>query len=146
MRLQIGRRADLALKVLRLLAAEQRGWSATQLATAVWTTPRFVEDALRSFERNGWAEFALDGWHYSGTRDGPSLLEVIEAMEGPLRSDRCVLREDKSCGWISGEPTCALHEAWQRVHLSLYEQLTRIAAVPMATAEPLGMPLPTGQG
>jgi DNA-binding IscR family transcriptional regulator len=153
MRLQIGRRADLGLKVLRLLAGERRGWSAPQLATAVWTTPRFVEDALRCFEQRRWVTLATDGWQYAGSPDGPTLLDVIEAMEGPLRLDRCVLREDKPCGWVSGEPTCALHEAWLRIHVSISEQLTAIAAVPMAAAELPGiaaelpgMQLSTGRG
>ncbi len=143
MRLQIGRRADLGLKVLRLLAAERRAWSASQLATSVWTTPRFVEDALRCFEQRSWVARGADGWRYAGTPDSPTLLDVIEAMEGALRADTCVLRQDKSCGWISGEPTCALHEAWQRVHLALSEQLTAIPAVPIPAA-PIAAPASTG--
>lgn len=48
-----------------------------------------------------------------------TLLAVIEAAEGPLRSDRCVLRGGP-CDW---EGACPLHEAWTDARLALAERL-----------------------
>jgi Rrf2 family iron-sulfur cluster assembly transcriptional regulator len=39
-----------------------------------------------------------------------SLLEVVEAAEGPLRPERCTLR-DGPCRW---DDVCALHPAWDQ--------------------------------
>ncbi|HLI44019.1 MAG TPA: Rrf2 family transcriptional regulator [Acidimicrobiales bacterium] len=48
-----------------------------------------------------------------------SLLEVIEAAEGPLRSERCALG-DGPCRW---EQVCPLHETWGAATSALRETL-----------------------
>ncbi len=128
MRLQIGRNCDLAIKALRHLAADSEPWGTEALADRVSTTPGFLGPVLASFERTGWVESTLGGYRYAAS-PAPSLLEVIEAIEGPTRRDACVLHEGKPCGVASGEPFCALHEAWQQAHQVLIEHLGATAAV-----------------
>ncbi|MHB8244219.1 MAG: RrF2 family transcriptional regulator [Acidimicrobiales bacterium] len=48
-----------------------------------------------------------------------SVLEVIEAGEGPLRSERCALG-DGPCRW---EAVCPLHETWSQATVALRELL-----------------------
>lgn len=50
-----------------------------------------------------------------------SLLEVVEAGEGPLRSQRCALGEGP-CRW---EQVCPLHETWGAATAALRETLAR---------------------
>ncbi|MHB1986561.1 MAG: RrF2 family transcriptional regulator [Acidimicrobiales bacterium] len=50
-----------------------------------------------------------------------SVLEVIEAGEGPLRSERCALG-DGPCRW---EAVCPLHETWSHATVALRELLSR---------------------
>lgn len=56
-----------------------------------------------------------------------SLLEVVEAGEGPLRSERCALGEGP-CRW---EQVCPLHETWGAAAAALRETLakTNLAAI-----------------
>ena len=56
-----------------------------------------------------------------------SLLEVVEAAEGPLRPERCTLRGGP-CHW---QQMCAVHPAWEAATQALRQALaaTSLAAV-----------------
>jgi Rrf2 family protein len=117
MRLAINVRTDLGLKALRILAREPRVWTASALAEKVSTTPLFIKEAMGAFVRAGWVYSGpgpSGGYLYASPSSSPSLLEVIEAIEGPTAPDLCVLREGQRCGLISGRPLCELHEGWVR--------------------------------
>ena len=60
-----------------------------------------------------------------------SLLEVIEAGEGPLRSERCALGEGP-CRW---ESVCPLHETWGTVTGALRETLARTSLAEIAARD-----------
>jgi Rrf2 family transcriptional regulator, iron-sulfur cluster assembly transcription factor len=49
-----------------------------------------------------------------------SLLNIVEAAEGPARFDRCVLR-DGPCDW---EETCPVHDTWSRTQDAIIKELT----------------------
>ncbi|MFZ0013391.1 MAG: Rrf2 family transcriptional regulator [Acidimicrobiia bacterium] len=48
-----------------------------------------------------------------------SLLDIVEAAEGPATFDHCVLR-DGPCDW---ETTCPVHDAWARTQEALIREL-----------------------
>ena len=48
-----------------------------------------------------------------------SVLDVIEAIEGPVDTGRCVL-EDRACAQAG---TCALHRPWSRARAHLLDDL-----------------------
>ncbi|HVB00509.1 MAG TPA: Rrf2 family transcriptional regulator [Acidimicrobiales bacterium] len=60
-----------------------------------------------------------------------SLLEVIEAGEGPLRSERCALGEGP-CRW---ESVCPLHETWQAATGVLRERLAKTSLAQIASVD-----------
>ncbi len=61
-----------------------------------------------------------DGGYLLARKPGSiSLLEVVEAGEGPLRPDRCTLG-DGPCRW---ERVCPLHETWSAATDALRDQL-----------------------
>ncbi len=60
-----------------------------------------------------------------------SLLEVIEAGEGPLRSERCALGEGP-CRW---ESVCPLHETWGTVTGALRETLAKTSLAEIAARD-----------
>lgn len=70
---------------------------------------------------------------YEIARDPGSItvLEVIEAAEGPLESPRCVLRGGP-CDWSE---TCPLHEAWGRARDALATELGRTTLAELAVAD-----------
>ena len=99
MRLEITRRSDLATRALLELARTGERTKASVLAEAVGTTPGFLSQAMTPLVARGWA----------GSEPGPTggytalvdpadltVLEVIEAVEGPTDTGRCVL-EDRAC-------------------------------------------------
>jgi Rrf2 family transcriptional regulator, iron-sulfur cluster assembly transcription factor len=58
------------------------------------------------------------GYRLLRSPDDVSLLELVEAGEGPLRTERCTLRGGP-CHW---ENVCPVHSVWQEA----YEALARV--------------------
>ncbi len=140
MRLSLSVRTDLGLKALRLLADERRVWTATALAQSVGTSPDEIRRGMGAFVGAGWvvsSSGASGGYLYAQPATPPSLLQVIEAVEGPTAPDACVLHEGKRCGLISSEPLCELHEGWLRARAVLVEEHE---AAPALHATPLAQP------
>ena len=57
-----------------------------------------------------------------------SLLDIVEAAEGPATFDHCVLR-DGPCDW---EETCPVHDTWARAEDALVRELTSTSLAEMA--------------
>lgn len=57
-----------------------------------------------------------------------SVLEVVEAAEGPLRAERCALG-DGPCRW---DAVCPLHETWTAATVSLRDLLARTTLAELA--------------
>ncbi len=60
-----------------------------------------------------------------------SLLEVVEAAEGPVTLDRCVLRGGP-CGWIDA---CPLHSVWTKAQQALIDALARVTFADLAVVD-----------
>lgn len=142
MRLEITRRADLATRGLVALAAAGRRMKAAELAEVLGTTPGFVPQILHPLVAEGWV----------GSEPGPtggyvgltplaeiSVLEVIEAVEGPTVDGRCVL-VDRPCAEAG---TCALHHPWASARAELLAELgrSRLCDLPGAGSSPAPAPV-----
>jgi Rrf2 family protein len=62
-----------------------------------------------------------------------SVLEVVEAAEGPLRADRCALGSGP-CHW---EAVCPMHETWMTATASLREVLADVTLAELAERDRL---------
>jgi Rrf2 family protein len=129
-RLELTRKTDLALRVLRTLVASDTLHKGAELAEALGTSAGFLAQVVSPLTRAGWVR-SVPGPRggYRATEAGAvvSVLQLVEAVEGPVEADRCVLRE-QSC------PTavpCALHDAWMPARDALVE---RLAATPVTAA------------
>lgn len=138
MRLEVSRKADLATRTLLELARSGRRSKSAELATAVGTTPGYLSQVIAPLASHGWVQSVpgpTGGYAATVNLDDLSVLEVIEAVEGPTDTGRCVL-EDRPCGL--GD-TCALHVPWTRARTSLLAELAETPlsslAEPPATAE-----------
>lgn len=123
MRLELTRRTDLATRALLDLASRGTRSKAADLAERIGTTPGFLSQALAPLVARGWIRSdpgPCGGYTATVALSDVSVLEVIEAVEGPTDTGRCVL-EDRPCG---GGP-CALHEPWSRARKQLLDELTR---------------------
>ena len=111
--MQLTRAADYAVRVMIHLAGlppETRA-SRAELAVAAECPEQFLSKVLQNLTRAGLVlshrgntgGFELPNVHRTAT-----LLEVVEAIEGPLRLNVCLL-SDRSCsrqGW------CPAHDVW----------------------------------
>jgi Rrf2 family protein len=120
--LEITRRADLATRALLALVRIERKTKSAELAQSVGTTPGFLSQAMTPLVNRGWvrSEPGPSGG-YTATVDLTrlSVLDVIEAVEGPTDTGHCVL-EDRPCA--GGRP-CALHQPWTRARGQLLGEL-----------------------
>ncbi len=129
MKTEISPWSNIAIRILQVLAQQTSPIGPDALAAKVPATVAFTSHVLASFQRRGWVQETFGGLQYASPKDPPSLLDVIEVVEGAPRPDACVLREGSTCGAISGEPYCALHDGWLRARFALLEQLASTPAI-----------------
>jgi Rrf2 family protein len=123
MRLEITRRADLATRAMLELSATDRRLKSRELAERLDTSAGFLAQAMTPLVDRGWvhSEPGPAGGYLAATDPGDvSVLDVIEAVEGPTETTRCVL-EDRACA--SGG-NCALHTPWSRARSQLLAELS----------------------
>ncbi|MCH7945116.1 MAG: Rrf2 family transcriptional regulator, partial [Armatimonadetes bacterium] len=58
-----------------------------------------------------------------------SLLDVIEAYEGPIEKPWCLLNRERAC---SDESPCALHSTWQDLREHVQKRLAKISLASLA--------------
>ena len=100
------------------------------------STAGVVAQVLHPPVRQGWIRSApgpAGGYSLAVDLTSVSVLAVIEAVEGPTDSGRCVLA-DRPCN-ESG--TCALHVPWLRARAQLLGELaaTSVAEASMVTED-----------
>lgn len=82
----------------------------------------FVSQVLNPLVRRGWVRSdpgPAGGYSLAVALESVSVLAVIEAIEGPTDSGRCVLA-DRPCNETG---TCALHLPWLRARAQLLREL-----------------------
>lgn len=129
MRLEITRRADLAVRAVEALAATPARLKSGELAEKLGTTTGFVAQVVGPLVKAGWIGSEpgpTGGYSLKPGGESLSVLDVIEAIDGPLDNGRCVAY-DRPCR--SASP-CILHAPWQAARRELSNHL---AAVPAAS-------------
>jgi Rrf2 family protein len=122
MRLEISRRADLAVRALLAIDAAGDRVKADALARELGTTTGFVPQVVGPLVKRGWVRSdpgPRGGYAAAVPLESVSVLDVIEAVDGPTDSGRCVVA-DGPCGRA---PHCALHAAWARAREELVSHL-----------------------
>lgn len=146
MRLEVTRKSDLAVRALRSLAdpdvcgADAR-LKGPALADLVGTSPGFVAQVMTPLVRAGWVASEpgpTGGYSLRIDLAAVSILAVVEAVEGPTDTGRCVLA-DRPC---STTGPCALHTAWQRARDELLRQL---GATSVGASSPDASPFPCSE-
>jgi len=133
MRLEVTRRTDLATRALITLAAGGRR-KASELAETLDASPGFLSQAMTPMVNKGWVRSEpgrSGGYTAVVALEDVSVLDVVEAVEGPTDVTRCVL-EDRAC---AGGGRCALHDAWAQARGQLMREL---AETPLSA---IGSPL-----
>lgn len=100
----------------------------SELAERVGATPGFLSHAMLALVQRGWvrSEPGPRGGYLATFRPNDvSVLDVIEAVEGPTDTGYCVL-ENRPCGEAG---LCALHLPWLSARAEL---LAKLNATPIA--------------
>lgn len=131
MRLQGTRKSDLAVRALRALAESPGRMKGPALAEAVGSTSGFVSQVVNPLVRQGWVRSdpgPAGGYSLAVDLRSVSVLAVIEAIEGPTDTGRCVLA-DRPCKETG---TCALHVPWLRARAQLLRELDAVSVAEAA--------------
>ncbi len=122
MQIVLGSRGDYAVRAV-LYLARHPGWQRRrEISTAMEIPDKYLPQILGGLVAAGIARSTVGrrgGYELARTPDRVSLREVVEAAEGPLQADRCLLRGGP-CHWVE---RCALHDAWTSAGNALTERL-----------------------
>jgi len=138
MRLEITRRADLAVRALALIGSSGARWKSIDLAGELGTTTDFVPQIVGPLVKTGWLRSdpgPTGGYTSIVALDDVSVLQVIEAVDGPTDAGRCVVA-DRPC---TAATPCTLHLAWARAR----PELLRVLAETPVSAHAVQHPTPT---
>jgi Rrf2 family protein len=86
MRLEVTRRTDLATRALIALAAGGGRRKASELAAELDASPGFLSQAMTPIVNRGWVHSEpgrTGGYTAAASLDDVSVLDVVEAVEGP---------------------------------------------------------------
>lgn len=124
MRLEVSRRSDLAVRAMLELARAGERRKAADLAARLETSPGFLSQVLNPLVARAWisSEPGPTGGYAAVVGLGDlSVLDVVEAVEGPTDTGRCVL-QDRAC---TAAGPCALHQPWSEARSTLLGVLGR---------------------
>lgn len=125
MKLKLSKRGDYVVRSAICLAASYGSETPKKLrqVSVEMGVPRtFVSQILGDLVQAGIATsyFGTNGGYRLARRpEEITLLEVVEAGEGPLESDTCVLGDDP-CQW---ESVCPMHETWTAATAAMKAEL-----------------------
>lgn len=129
------RRTDYALKAMIYLAsADSRRVAAPEIAEKMDISVNYLRQALSSLAR---AHLVLSspsptgGYALAKPAAEISILEIIEAVEGPFDPVDCVLREGP-CHW---DDVCPMHEVWSGATRTFAERLAQGTLASVAANE-----------
>lgn len=127
MRLELTRKTDLALRAFRALAGTPDRLPGKALAEIVGTTTPFIAQVMGPMVRARLVTSRpgpAGGYGLAPGADATSVLDIVEAVEGPLDAGRCVL-----VGGPCGAEICSVHHAWQEARSALEASLRQAPAL-----------------
>lgn len=122
MRLEVTKRAELAVRALAFLGSTTERVKGSVLAEELGTTSAFVAQVVGPLVKAGWVQSdpGPSGGYVSCVKlTQVSVLDVVEAVDGVTDTGRCVIT-DRLC---DADSPCALHVAWTRARNELIKVL-----------------------
>jgi Rrf2 family protein len=121
-KLDITRKTDLAVRTMLALDGEGTRMKGSELADKVCSTAGFMPQVLAPLVQMGWVRSdpgPTGGYVLRIDLDSVTMLELIEAVEGPTDRGQCVL----DGGRCSDVGHCAIHDSWNRARDQLLADL-----------------------
>lgn len=124
MQIALGRRGDYSVRAMLVLARAfgDGRRKARQIAKTMDIPERYLPQIMAPLVRQ---HFVLatagpdGGYELARSPDSITLLDVIEAAEGPLVREQCLL-QGGPCDW---EQVCPVHDVWASAHDALGHEL-----------------------
>ena len=117
------RRTDYGIRALLYLANYDGDRAkAAEIAAAMEIPTGFLHQVLQELQRARLVTSRPSrsgGYSLARAADEISILEIVEALEGPVPTDECALRGGP-CHW---DDVCALHWVWSSAQHALAERL-----------------------
>jgi Rrf2 family protein len=127
--MHISRKSDYALRALSYVTNQkpEKKSSITEIAEAENIPRDFLAKILKELTRSGILKSfqgVTGGYQLAKPRETISFLNVIEAMEGPLKVNLCAgSKDDCGCGRFE---KCAMKEFWDEVQKNLVKTLSEV--------------------
>lgn len=128
MRLELTKKTDLAFQAMAYIAGGDGGRvNGADLAAQLDISAQYLPHVMSPLTKRGWVSSVSGphgGYELSAELDDVTLLDLIEAVEGPVDDSRCLHLgpmhdTDGSCA----ETSCALHEPWTKARSALLHEL-----------------------
>jgi len=131
--MQLTRAADYAVRVMIHLASQEPGkrTSVPEIARAVEVPENFLSKVLQTLSRRGLIQShrgVTGGFELSAGGRTVSMLEVLEALEGPIALNVCV----GECGACRRKSRCPAHKVWVEAQEALAGVLRRASIADLA--------------
>lgn len=122
MKVVLGSRGDYSVRAVLYLARHPGRQRRRDISAAMDIPDKYLPQLLAVLVDGGIARSTVGragGYELARPPANISLREVVEVAEGPIRSDKCLLRGGP-CYWAE---ECALHDAWTAAGAALSDQL-----------------------
>jgi Rrf2 family protein len=134
--MELTRKGEYAIRGIIYLAQQQPGKMCliSEIAEATEVPPTFLAKIFQSFAKLGLVN------SYRGTGGGftlgrhPSritLREVVEAVEGPIIPNRCLIG-DEPCKFEKNSQSCKVHPIWRKVQTQVVQILDSVTIEELA--------------
>lgn len=137
MRLELGKRADYSIRAVLHLArhwGEPGRQKAKAISEAVSIPAAYLPQVLTTLVKEGIvsSDPGPNGGYVLAREPAKiTLLQVVEASEGPIASTECVLRG----GVCMRDNRCAVHDSWYGAQQALRDRLNRNNFAQLAAIE-----------
>lgn len=122
MQIVLGSRGDYSVRAVLYLARHPGRQRRRDISAAMDIPDKYLPQILAALVAGRIARSTVGragGYELARPPARISLREVVEVAEGPIRSDKCLLRGGP-CYWAE---KCALHDAWTAASVALSDQL-----------------------
>jgi Rrf2 family iron-sulfur cluster assembly transcriptional regulator len=135
--MELTRKGEYAIRGIVFLASRppEQVCLLSDIAAAVDVPPTFLAKIFQQFSKIGLVKSYRGtggGFILGRTADNITLLEVVEAVEGPIIPNRCVITE----GECPRDASCNVHPVWVEVRQQVREILNNVTLQKLAEQQP----------
>ena len=134
MQVILGSRGDYSVRAVLHLARHPGRQRRRDISQEMDIPDKYLPQILAALVRAGIARSTagrLGGYELARPPEAISLREVVEVAEGPIRSQKCLMRSGP-CYW--GDK-CAVHDAWAAAEAAMTDRLAATTFAELARAD-----------